>query len=30
MIFGQNKTSIQWTPGSQIYLNSGKIIFGEK
>ena len=25
-----NKTSIQWTPGSQIYLSSMKIIFGQK
>ena len=25
-----NKTSIQWTSGSQIYLNSKKIIFGQK
>ena len=26
----QNKTSIQWTPGSQIYLSNEKIIFGQK
>ena len=26
----QNKTSIQWTPGSKIYLNSKKIVFGQK
>ena len=25
-----NKISIQWTPGSKIYLNSKKIIFGQK
>ena len=28
--FLNNKTSIQWTPSSQIYLNSKKIIFGQK
>ena len=28
--FMQNKTSIQWTPGSQIYLSSKKIILGQK
>ena len=26
----QNKTSIQWTPESQMYLSSKKIIFGQK
>ena len=24
------KTSIQWTPGTQIYLSSKEIIFGQK
>ena len=28
--FMQNKTSIQQTPGSQIYLSKKKIIFGQK
>ena len=28
--FHKNKTSIQWTPGSQIYLSSLKIIFDQK
>ena len=26
----QNKTSVEWTPGSQIYRSNQKIIFGEK
>ena len=26
----KNKTSIQWIPGSQIYLNSKKIFFDQK
>ena len=30
LLFLQNKTSIQWSPGSQIYLNSKEIIFGQK
>ena len=30
MIFEQNKTSIQWTPGSQVYLNIKKKNFGQK
>ena len=30
MIFEQNKTSIQWTPGSEIYRSNKKIIFGQK
>ena len=25
-----NKTSVQWNPGSQIYLSSKKINFGQK
>ena len=26
----QNKTSTQWTPGSQVYLNKKKKNFGQK
>ena len=29
-IFSQNKTSIQWTPGSQVYLNIKKKFVGQK
>ena len=28
--FNYNKTSIQWTPGSQLYLNTKKQFFGQK
>ena len=28
-ILGQKKTSIQWTPGSQIYRSNQKITFGK-
>ena len=26
----ENKTSIQWTPGSQVHLNKKKKVFGQK
>ena len=28
--YNNNKTSIQWTPGSQVYLNIKKNFFGQK